>query len=456
MKCSPFVSVAMAAFLCSVATSEIASQSSRSIELSIWNDADFRRRVAESLLSESDVEPKVTIAERDLMQRVLTSMGAGELDAAIDMLSARRSDGASAVLDFTIATLWFQREEYELAATAFEVAVAKFPKFRRAWRNLGLALVRLDRFTPATKAFTRVLELGGGDAVTFGLLGFCHASTGNHMSAESAYRMATLLDPVTLDWKLGLARSFFEQQRFPEAVALCDRLLVEHPDRADFWMLHANASVGAGRPVRAAESFEVVDRLGQSTPASLQMLGDIYVNEELYDLAVGAYVRALERNPDGGIERPLRAAKLMTSRGALAETQTLVERIEALAGARLDDAAKKDVLKLRARLAVASGAGAEEARVLEEIVRIDPLDGDALILLGQHSGRTGDPEKAIFWFERAASLSAFEADAKVRHAQLLVGLSRYAEALPLLRRAQSLKPRDNIQKYLEQVERIAK
>lgn len=55
-----------------------------------------------------------------------------------------------------------------------------------------------------------------------------------------------------------------------------------------------------------------------------------------------------------------------------------------------------------------------------------------------------------------ASLEAFEADAKVRHAQLLVKNGNYAEALPLLRRAQQIKPRDNIQAYLEQVERVAK
>jgi tetratricopeptide (TPR) repeat protein len=84
------------------------------------------------------------------------------------------------------------------------------------------------------------------------------------------------------------------------------------------------------------------------------------------------------------------------------------------------------------------------------------LDGEALILLGQHSSRAGETEKAIFYYERAASLEEFEADAKVRHAQLLVKHGRYEEALPLLHRAQQLKPRDNLQDYLEQVERAAK
>ena len=44
----------------------------------------------------------------------------------------------------------------------------------------------------------------------------------------------------------------------------------------------------------------------------------------------------------------------------------------------------------------------------------------------------------------------------MRHAQLLVKTGQYEAALPLLRRAQQLKPRDNIQDYLEQVERVAK
>ena len=68
-----------------------------------------------------------------------------------------------------------------------------------------------------------------------------------------------------------------------------------------------------------------------------------------------------------------------------------------------------------------------------------------------------DPNQlsTAFWFERAAGIEGFEADAKVRHAQLLVGQRRYAEALPLLRRAQAIQPRDNVQEYLEQVERAA-
>jgi tetratricopeptide (TPR) repeat protein len=146
----------------------------------------------------------------------------------------------------------------------------------------------------------------------------------------------------------------------------------------------------------------------------------------------------------------------LTARGVHDQARQLIEHIEAVYGEQLTTEVRKELLRMRARLAVASGASDEEARLLEQMVALDPLDGEALILLGQHLSRSGDTEKAIFYYERAASLELFEADAKVRHAQLLVKNGKYEEALPLLRRAQQIKPRDNIQDYLEQVERVAK
>jgi tetratricopeptide (TPR) repeat protein len=424
-------------------------------ELAIWSDAAFRRDFARSYMAETEIEPRLNDDERETMQEILGLIAADRMDDALLRLESERGDAATAVFDFTVANIHFQKDRLPQAAAAYEVAVDKHPKFRRAWRNLALIHVRENAFEQAVAAFTRVVELGGGDAVTYGLLGYACANLDRHLAAESAYRMAVLLDPRTLDWQMGLARAFFKQGRFADAGALCAGLIAAHPDRGDLWMLQANAWIGQGLPAKAAENLEMVDRLGQSTADGLCTLGDVYTNQELFDLAVSAYLRALDKAPPANAQRVLRAAKVLTARGALRETRELIARLEAVHGAALAAADKKDLLHLRSRLAMAEGAGDEEASVLEEIVALDPLDGDALILLGQHAARRKDIERAVFWYERAASLPAFEADAKVRQAQALVGQGRYGEALPLLRRAQSLKPRDNIQEYLQQVERAA-
>jgi len=424
-------------------------------ELALWNDRSFRLQLAESYLAETEIEPRVTLVERDQLQQVFELISTNKLPEAMEMVRTMGGKDANAVFDFTLANLHFQQDQLDEAAAAYESAVEKFPKFRRAWKNLGIIHVRKAAFAKAARALARVVELGGSDATTWGLLGFAYSSTDNHLGAESAYRMANALDPAALDWKMGLARSFFKQKRFADAAALCAMLLEQNPGRADLWLLQANAYLGLGQPRKAAENYELVDGMGQSTADSLNTLGDIYVNEELFDQGVARYLQVLERFPASKPDRAMRAARVLAARGAVDEVEPLVARIEELRGAALGADEKKELLRLRARIAVAKGAGEEEARILQEIVTMDPLDGDALILLGQYASRTGDKEKAAFWFEQAAGIEAFEADAKVRHAQMLVGQGRYAEALPMLRRAQTLKPRENIQQYLEQVERVA-
>jgi len=425
-------------------------------ELAIWNDPAFQDQFTRSYIAEIEIEPRVTKNEREDMQEVLELISSNEMDKAAKLLERQRGKGASAVFDFTLANIHFQREEYDRAAEIYRVAVEKHPKFRRAWKNLGLIYVRRGEFDKAVPAMTRVIELGGNDAITFGLLGFAYSNLDKNIPAESAYRMANLLDPATMDWKMGLARSFFKQQRYADAAALTGELIDEQPNRADLWLLQANAYIGMDQPMKAAQNYEMVDQMSESTVDSLNMLGDIYINEELFDLAVYTYIRALEMDETVRLDRALRAAKVLAARGAYDETQRLAQAIESMHGDRLNDTERKDLLKLRARLAVAEGASEEEARVLRKIVELDPLDGEALILLGQHASRQGDNEQAIFYYERAANIEAFEADAKVRHAQLLVKLGKYDEAIPLLRSAQQVKPRENVQQYLEQVERIAR
>lgn len=425
-------------------------------ELKIWNDPAFKAQFIQSYLAETEIEPTVTAEERETLLTIMDTISADQLDEAAVLLNESRNEATGAVFEFTLANIYFQQEKFGEAAPLYQEAVEKFPKFRRAWKNLGLIFIRQSQFDKALTALTKVIELGGNDAVTYGLLAFAYSSTENFLSAESAYRMAVLLDPVTPDWKMGLARSFFKQERFGEAAALCGQLIREFPDRSDLWLLQANAYIGMNQPMQASENYEIVDKLGKSTVDSLNMLGDIYINEELYSMAANAYIRAMERAKDGNAERAIRSAKILSVRGALDETRQLIAKIESIYGNQILPDDRKAVLKLKARIAVANESGGEEARVLEEIVELDPLDGEALILLGQYYQRSGDTEKAAFYFERAAKIEPFEADAKIRHAQLLVSNGKYAEALPLLRRAQTIKPRENIQDYVEQVERFAK
>lgn len=427
------------------------------VALRVWNDPEFQRQFAESYKAETDIEPKVTADELEKLEKVLQLIGQEQFGEAKEILNKNIGEATTAVFEFTAGNIHFQLEEWDKAVEMYRAAVDQFPNYRRAWDNMGKIHIRLEQFPDAVKALTRVIELGGGDGVTYGLLGFAYTKLDKNISAESAYRQAVLMDAETKDWKLGLARSFFKQNRYAEAAAYLDRLIELEPDRADFWLLQANAYIGLEEVGKAAENYEMLRALGEATPASLNTLGDIYVNEKLYDRAVEAYVEAMEKT--GKREKPdraIRAARVLAARGALDQTETLVKKIDAIYGDSLDEGTNKTLLKLRARIAVAQGASGRQVEILKELVKIDPRDGEALMLLAKHHAGEGEVERAVFYYERAAKIEGFEANARVRHAQLLVREGRFKEAVPLLRKAQEIDPRNNVQRYLDQVERIAK
>ena len=178
----------------------------------------------------------------------------------------------------------------------------------------------------------------------------------------------------------------------------------------------------------------IVQRMGKATPQSLYTLGDIYANEGLVDLAARAYRNAIDGDPSQPPARPLRCVDIVAQRGGTIQAKDLAGHIRSVMGATLDDTDKKKLLKIEARIAVAEGGGSEAVKTLEEIVALDPLDGEAILLLAQHYTKANDPGKAIFYYERAEGIETFEADARLRHAQILVGQSRFQDAVPLLKR----------------------
>ena len=426
----------------------------------IWNDPGFQKQFVGSYGVNAEIEPRLLPEEIKLLEEIRPLMAAPETLPQAEATLAEKMKllpDPSATLDFTLGSLQFQQDRLADALASYQRAVTKFPSFRRAWRNVGLIQVRNGDYDAAIEAFTKMIVLGGGDAYSYGLLGFAYSAKEDYQPAEVSYRNALLLDPENQQWRLGLTECVFKQEKFADASALLDSLIQRYPDNDDFWLLQAHAFLGMDQRLAAAQNLEALDRMGKATVDSQSTLGDIYVAENLLDLAERAYERAVGLDAGQPLDRPLKAAELLASRGAVEQSQRLAAALHQAFDGRMDEAERHRLLKLEARLTMSVGTGSDEtAKVLEEIVELDPLDGEALMLLGQHYTQRQEPDRAIFYYERAASLEAFEVNAKIRQAQVLVGLSRFADAVPLLRRAQELKPRDDVARYLEQVERLAK
>jgi Tfp pilus assembly protein PilF len=218
-------------------------------------------------------------------------------------------------------------------------------------------------------------------------------------------------------------------------------------------MLQANAYLGLEQPMAAAVNLEAVRMMGKAQTSSLVLLGDIYMNAGMSELAKSAYLEVIRNDAKGAqLETALRAVDLLLRTHADADAEELIGSIQTQYAKKLDTDDELRLLTLKARLARAQGKGAQAAELLESIVRRDGTRGDALLELATYYGDHGQREKAILLVKRAAKVEGFEQKALVANAQMMVSERKYAEAAELLHQAQENKYEPRIARYLSHVE----
>ncbi|MCL4178191.1 MAG: tetratricopeptide repeat protein [Verrucomicrobia bacterium] len=438
-----------------LAVASLTAQPTPAASAQFWSDPAFVARFLGSYGVLSEREPKITAEEQKLFTALIPLVRTDK-PSAVALLQRSIVAESSAALDFTLANLQLELGNFDAAVAAYSAAIRKFPDFLRAHKNVGLAYVQKGKLDEAITAYTRALELGGEDGNVYGVLGYCHLVKENYFSAEAAYRKALLFAPASLDWKLGIARCLLAQQEYHQAASLFEELIQQHPDNVDYWLHQANAFLGRGEPLRAARNYEIVRRMGKADARVLNNLGDIYLSQDLLDLASESYLASLTTDPRQDIARPLRQAEMLSGRGAQELANGLLDRIQSDYRENMSDENKLRFTRQRAKVAMALNQDQLAVASLEELIRQDPLDGEALILLGGFYGRNHEGEKAELFFERAAQIKQHEVNALIEHAKYLVGQSQYDKAARLLQQAQAIRPRENVARYLDQVERLAR
>jgi hypothetical protein len=94
------------------------------------------------------------------------------------------------------------------------------------------------------------------------------------------------------------------------------------------------------------------------------------------------------------------------------------------------------------------------------------LDAEALLMVGDYYAAPPEEEtdeqaavrvaRADHRYDLASQIEGFEAAGLVKRAQLQVRARKYDRAVDLLTQAQKVRYRDNIQRYLEAVQRAAR
>jgi tetratricopeptide (TPR) repeat protein len=264
-----------------------------------------------------------------------------------------------------------------------------------------------------------------------------------------------VLDPASEQWKEGLAIAFFLQGKNADLVSYVESLLKSQPDSKRLLDLQAKGFIRLEQPLRAAQNYELLEMMGQADFEVLASLGDIYVNEQLFEMATSAYSRALAFEAQAEASRPLEAAKVMVANSAFESAMVLTDAVELTFRGRMSETVTQDIWKLRALTASLTDQVGEQIAALKQLIAVDPLNGQALLKLGRLHLQEEQPIESMIYFERAEAMDKFAASAKLGHAQALVAQDKFNEAVPLLRASLALEDREPVRQYLRQIESLA-
>lgn len=414
--------------------------------------AYFKKRFLASYGVNEKVEPVLSQEDRPLYERILPHLEKNPQEA-FNILRREVNKDSNAAFDFLLGSLAYQMDRLPEARNWMSSAIAKFPSFSRAHRTLALIHVREGEFAKAIAPLRSVIALGGGDAQSYGLLAYCQLSQENYRSALSAYGMARMFDADSMDFKRGEAHCLLMLQNYREAVGLFDELIRERPQETDFWMLQANAFLALEQYDRAITNLEVVKGLGKATVESMYLLGDLYIREDIPQLALQSYLGVLNQDKDIQLDKALRALGYFSERSYVKEARIYLDQLKKHLGQNINDSQKIELAQAEALLFQQQGEHHKAIDLLLPIVNKDPLNGTALLRLAESYQAIEEYEKAEFYLERAVSISDKQVDALIGLARLAVHRGQLLQGLNYLRRAQQIRHQEHVAQYIERLER---
>jgi tetratricopeptide (TPR) repeat protein len=286
------------------------------------------------------------------------------------------------------------------------------------------------------------------------------------VAAENAYRQAYLLDASSRDWKLGLAQALMAQEKFAEAASLLDTLIAANANDKQLWLQQTNAYLAMERKDEAAVNLEILRHKGLADESNLNLLGNLYMDRGEPQLALYAYLAAIDKADTLDVGRALKSARILNDYGFPDKAAEFLVKIRAKLG---DTPSKPDetaLLLTEVRVAQSKNETSRVGEILSHLLELDPVNGEVLLEMARHLAQQAmdesDEEKrgalvqeARTNYQLAVRNEAVAYQANLGLGQMLVRERRYTEAMPVLEAALTLKKSESLEQYVNRVRRAA-
>jgi tetratricopeptide (TPR) repeat protein len=242
---------------------------------------------------------------------------------------ARPSDPRVAYVGALLAA---DRGDIKTAINGFQEALRRDPNLMGAWQDLGLAYIKLNRWSEAAETFAemakrqadspeaayfhalalfntgrraesekearRALRLNAGDAASLTLLGITLAARGDaNLEASEALTQAVALAPASFDTNFYLGRMQYSMKNYAGAVQSLRTAVKLSPSHAEARFFLGTALEAAGDFEAALAEYQELARIDPQSAMGQVGLGALLVKQGKIVEAINTLKRAVSFDP---------------------------------------------------------------------------------------------------------------------------------------------------------------
>lgn len=290
------------------------------------------------------------------------------------------------------------------AVSAYQSAVKLTrldPDRLRGLRALAEAYAKLKNWAEVRRTNEQILQLAPNNVSAMRSLAYASYNLSDQNSAIKWIKNALAIEDNSRDREF-LANLLRETRQFNEACAEYARLseaFKEPDDRRRTLMSLGYCYQQLNRRKEAADAFRQAAAIGDDR-RSLEALATLEEAEKDTVAAIETYQRLLKVNPTAQVH-----LKLANLYRAGHDNQRALTHYESALSLGLDEPQKASVLAQMGMIHYEQGQYLAARSTLERAAAITPNDPTLLYTLGETTIKTGEPEKALDYFQKAVAIS---------------------------------------------------
>jgi len=411
---------------------------------------DPKRIINRSMNFLTNREPDVSAEENALYERA-HQLAATKPEAAVTLLEGivakpKDQEPASPAFDLLLGNLYYAVGQTAKAEASYLRAVERYPAFLRAWTNLGVLYYAQGNYAKAIPCLARAVALGDRESTTFGMTALCLENTGDAVGAELAFVQALALDPGNVGWMDGLVRVFMRAKQYSRAEVMIRNLIKERPTESRYWLIYADIMVATDRKLEAIALLEQTLATGIAGREELAELAGLYADENLVPEAVRTYGKIDVTAKALGERRTLQLVRILMATSDWPKAQALLDEFGKAGGA-----GQETFLRIQADLFAGQKKWSDARKVFDALLRLNPMDGGALVGLGRAYLGEGDEIHAILAFEAAVQTKEGVHQASLALANLELKHRHYERSVSHLEKALSIEKNEEMEDLLARV-----